>query len=167
MRLWSTGCSSGEEPYSIAIVLRESIPDIDVWDIKILATDISVRALEVAKRAVYGEDELRDVPAHLLQNYFTCVQFKRPYLYRVNEEVARMVKLARLDLTKDWPIKGPFDVIFCRNVMIYFDLPAKHRLIRRFWEILKTGGFLFVGLEESLANLSRDFKYVQPAVYMN
>lgn len=166
IRFWSAGCSSGEEPFSIAILLREEMPDVDSRDVRILATDISVRMLEKARKAVYEQEVLRDIPPQLLQKHFTCVQPKPPRIYQVNDNVKTMVRLARLNLMEAWPMKGAFDVIFCRNVMIYFDKPTRQELVNRFWEFLQPGGYLFVGHSESLAALSHKFRYVQPAVYV-
>ncbi|MDZ7260505.1 MAG: protein-glutamate O-methyltransferase [candidate division KSB1 bacterium] len=166
IRFWSAGCSSGEEPFSLAILLREEIPDIDRRDVRILATDISTRMLALARQAVYEENTLWDVPMPLLQKYFTPVRDKPPRTYRVNDNVRAIVRLARLNLIDAWPMKGPFDVIFCRNVMIYFDKDIRQQLIQRFYELLRPGGHLFVGHSESLTVLSHRLRYVQPAVYL-
>ena len=166
IRIWSAGCSSGEEPYSIAIVLREELPDTDIRDTRILATDISTRVLETASQAEYRQEILGDITPQVLQKYFTLVGPQSPRTYRVNEAVRAMVRLARLNLMGDWPMRGPFDVIFCRNVMIYFDKPTQQNLVRRFGQLLGPGGCLFVGHSESLTASSHDFRYVQPAVYM-
>lgn len=162
MRFWTAACSSGEEPYSLAIFIREAIPDIDRKDVKILATDISTRMLEKAKRAVYTQEALREVPGFLVQKYFSKTSESE---YRVKNAVLDMVHLARLNLIDKWPMKGPFDVIFCRNVMIYFDRPTQQRLINRFWNYLEPGGYLFVGHSEGLSAISHKFHYVRPAVY--
>ncbi|HEX7049140.1 MAG TPA: protein-glutamate O-methyltransferase CheR [Longimicrobiales bacterium] len=165
IRIWSAGCSSGEEPYSIAITLREAIPECDVLDVRVLGTDISTRVLAVARAGVYDETALADVPRDLLVRHFTCVQPRSPRRYRVSSGVARLVRLARLNLFDPWPMRGPFDVIFCRNVMIYFDRTMQQRLIEAFRSVLAPGGYLLVGHSESLAALSHDYRYVQPAVY--
>lgn len=166
MRFWSAGCSSGEEPYSLAMTLRESLPDIDRRDVRILGTDISVSILAVARQAVYGEENLSDVPEPLLHKYFTPVPHASTHLYQVSDTVRAMVALARLNLIQKWPMQGPFDVIFCRNVMIYFDKPTQEWLVKRFWSLLRPGGYLFLGHSESLATGSHRFHYVQPAIYM-
>jgi len=165
MRFWSAGCSSGEEAYSLAMLLREELPDADARDIRILATDISARVLDRARDAKYREDVLEAVPARLLRNYFTCVERKPPRIYRLNECIREMVSLARLNLMDKWPMKGPFNVILCRNVMIYFDKKTREQLVNSFWELLEPGGHFFVGHSESLTNISHRFGYVQPAVY--
>jgi chemotaxis protein methyltransferase CheR len=166
IRIWSAGCSSGEEPYSIAILLREEIPDLERRDVRILATDISTRMLETASQAEYDHEILREIPSQLLQKCFTLVRPDPPRTYRVKEEVKAIVRLARLNLMEAWPMRGPFDIIFCRNVMIYFDKPTQRTLVRRFGEMLEPSGCLFVGHSESLTASSRDLRYVQPAVYM-
>jgi chemotaxis protein methyltransferase CheR len=165
IRIWSAGCSTGEEPYTLAIVLSESIPRIDRVDVRILATDISTRVLESAKRGVYSEETLRDVPAGLVQKYFDCTRSK-PTVYEVKPELKSMIRFARLNLMEEWPMHGPFDAVFCRNVMIYFDKPTQQNLIQRYWSILAPDGHMFVGHSESLTATSHDFRYVQPAVYV-
>jgi chemotaxis protein methyltransferase CheR len=162
LRVWSAACSSGEEPYSIAVLLREELPNINSWDIKILATDISTRVLETAREAVYGEEMLEPVPAHWRQKYFEPAG---PKMWRVVPEVKNMVRLARLNLMGKYPMRGPFDIIFCRNAMIYFDKPTQEKLVRRYYELLAPGGYLMVGHSESLTGAVHDFKYIQPATY--
>ncbi len=167
MRFWSAGCSSGEEPYSIAIVLREELPDIGLRDVRILATDISGRMIEKAREAVYEQrDALQEIPPHLLQKYFICIRTRSPCAYRVKDSIRSLVRLARLNLMDRWSMRGPFDVIFCRNVMIYFDKPTQKQLLIRFRKLLKPCGYLFVGHSESLVASPHKFHYVQPAVYV-
>ncbi len=166
MRLWSAGCSSGEEPYSIAILLREEWPVVDQFDVRILATDISTRVLDLATNAVYEEDAVKEIDSPLLRRYFNRVREAPTRAYHVNDAVRRMVRLARLNLMDPWPMKGPFHVIFCRNVMIYFDKQTQLDLVRRFWEILAPGGYLLVGHSESLTASSYRFRYVRPATYV-
>jgi chemotaxis protein methyltransferase CheR len=144
IRLWSAGCSSGEEPYSIAILLHDRIPDLALWDFRILATDLSNRMLDRAQKGIY-EQSCRDVPPLLISKYFKCVESKPARRYQVIERLRRQVHFARLNLIGEWPMRGPFDVIFCRNVMIYFDKPTQEQLVNRFWNLLKPGGHLFVG----------------------
>jgi chemotaxis protein methyltransferase CheR len=166
IRFWSAGCSSGEEPFSIAILLREEMPDVDRRDVRILGTDISARVLAKAREAIYDEETLQNLPPLLVRKYFTCVRTTPQRGYLVNESVRSLVRLARLNLMGPWPMKGPFDVIFCRNVMIYFDKPTRETLVQRFWKLLAPGGHLFIGHSESLTGLSHPFRYVQPAVYV-
>jgi chemotaxis protein methyltransferase CheR len=165
IRIWSAGCSSGEEPYSIAITLCESVPNIAKYDIKILATDISERMVEKAQRGEYSEEALKDISAHLKHKYFQSEGSALNRKYKVIDEVRYLVKFAKLNLMDDWPMSGPFDVIFCRNVMIYFNKPTQEMLINRFWHLLREEGYLLVGHSESLNFLLHDFLYVKPAVY--
>jgi chemotaxis protein methyltransferase CheR len=166
IRVWSAGCSSGEEPYSTAILLNEAIHDFALRDISILATDLSSRMLAHARKGVYDTNHLRDVPPLLVSKYFTCIETSPVRRYQVIEPVRRHVHFGRLNLMGEWPMRGPFDVIFCRNVMIYFDKPAQEQLVNRFWKLLKPGGYLFVGHSEGLVGLPHEFRYVQPAIYV-
>ena len=164
MRFWSAACSSGEEPYSLAMLLRENFSDIDCRDVLILATDISRRMLEKGSKALYSEAILKDLPSSYLQKYFVRSR-NAAGSYQVSDTVRAMVRLARLNLMDSWPMKGPFHVIFCRNVMIYFDRATQQQLINRFWDLLEPGGYLFVGHSEGLSAITHKFKYVRPATY--
>lgn len=166
IRIWSAGCSTGEEPYSIAMELREAVPDIDRRDVRILATDISSQVLKAAQEGVYTDDNIRDVPGNLLKKYFSPVAGTSAQRYSVQECLRKTVRFAHLNLMTDWPMKGPFDVIFCRNVMIYFEKPTQQWLVQRFWSLLNHGGCLLVGHSESLTASAHKFRYVQPATYM-
>ncbi len=165
IRIWSAGCSSGEEPYSIAITLMEALPDIEKADVKILATDISERMIAKAREGIYEQETLKPLPSQLCHKYFRCSSQSQPRRYQAQARVQALVSFAMLNLMEEWPMSGPFDVIFCRNVMIYFDKPTQERLVRRFWPLLKEGGHLMVGHSESLTFLSHEYRYVRPAVY--
>lgn len=164
LRIWSAGCSSGDEPYTIGALLRDHLPNIDRMDVRILATDLSMRILEKAKAGVYTADAFNEMPPALLQKHFTLIN-PQPRTYRVNDNIRKMISFARLNLLENWPMKGPFDVIFCRNVMIYFDLPTRDRLVNRYWQLLAPGGHLFIGHSESLNGINHKYHYVQPAAY--
>ena len=166
IRVWSAGCSSGEEPYSTAILLDEAISDHALWDIGILATDLSSHMIAHARNGIYDKNHLREVPPLLISKYFTCIETRPVRRYQVIELLRRRVHFARLNLMGEWPMRGPFDVIFCRNVMIYFDKFTQEQLVNRFWKLLKPGGHLFVGHSESLAGSPHKFRYVQPATYV-
>lgn len=165
LRFWTAACSSGEEPFSLSILLREKLPDIDSKDVRVLATDISMQMLGKAYNGLYSKDTMGDLPDYYLTKYFTNGRNGFQNIYRINDEIRSMVKLAWLNLTASWPMKGPFNVIFCRNVMIYFDKPTQEKLINRFWNILEPGGYLFVGHSEGLSSISHKFKYIKPAIY--
>ncbi len=166
LRFWSAGCSSGEEPYSIAIFLCEELRDLTRWDVKILATDISGRMLAKAREALYEEDVVGEVPPSLRAHYFSTLPVNDNRLYRLKNEPRSLVRFARLNLMDAWPMKGPFDVIFCRNVMIYFDRATQERLVGRFWDLMRPGGYLMVGHSESLTTFPHKFTYRQPAIYV-
>lgn len=166
IRIWSAGCSTGEEAYSIAILLLEHMPRISERDIRILATDISPRVLEVARSGIYGDDVVADLPDGLRRRYFLRRTSARgEFVWEVAPEVRALVSFAHLNLIDHWPMRGPFDAIFCRNVMIYFDQETRRRLVQRFVELLAEGGYLFVGHTESLNTYRQGLEYIQPAVY--
>jgi len=162
LRIWSAACSSGEEPYSIAITLLEAIQDISKWDIKILATDISLEMLKKAKLGVYPLEGVKDVPVSLRNKYFVPIEGG---YFAIKDNVKNLIHFAYLNLMDPWPMKGPFDVIFCRNVMIYFSKETQQTLVNRFYDILKSGGYLLVGHSEGLVSVRHNFKYVRPATY--
>ncbi len=164
VRIWSAACSTGEEPYSIAIQLREQLRQIESRDVKILATDISTKVLKLAHEAIYQETTLEPVPKAWRNKYFRAENADQK-TWRAIPEVRNMVRFARLNFMQEFPMKGPFDVIFCRNAMIYFDKPTQTMLVNRFYDLLKPGGFLLVGHSESLNGAPHNFKYIQPAVY--
>lgn len=164
-RVWSAGCSSGEEPYSIAMLMHEEWPDAAQTGIRILATDISARMLNKARIGEYQRDDVLEVPPLMLSNCFTLVRNNPERIYRVNENIRNMIRFGRLNLMGEWPMKGGFDVIFCRNVMIYFDTETQQELVRRFYKMINPGGYLLIGHSESLAAASCGFKYIQPATY--
>jgi len=164
IRIWSAGCSTGEEPYSIAITLAETL-NLAKWDLKILATDLSTDVLARAREGIYNGDRLQSIPPLSRSKYFTCFERRPEKRYRINEDVRRLVCFARLNLMEDWPMKGPFDAIFCRNVMIYFDKPTQAGLVERFWKLLGRNGVMFIGHSESLAGIKHRFHYVEPTIY--
>ena len=166
VRIWCAGCSSGEEPYTLAMVLAEQWPGRSGPPVRILATDLSTRILARASAAEYDEQQMGDLDRAHVSRHFEPVADAGGKRFRVREELRRMVQVTRLNLMRPWPMKGPFDVIMCRNVMIYFDAPTQERLVNRFWELLAPGGSLLVGHSESLTALSHRFSYVQPATYL-
>jgi len=165
LRLWSAGCSTGEEPYSLAITLAEHVANLGRWDARILATDLSTRVLARAREGVYDADRVAGLPSALVAKHFTALRDDGGRRYRVREGLRRLVTFARLNLVEEWPMRGPFDAIFCRNVMIYFDKPTQGRLVERFGNLLAPGGTLCIGHSESLAGVCHSLRYVQPTVY--
>jgi len=166
LRIWSAGCSSGEEPYSIAMILRELWSEIDKMDVRILATDISSNMIRSARHGTYSLDRLKHVPFELRQKYFKKVHTGRGEKYQIKSEASKLITFRRHNLAGPWPMKGPFQVILCRNVMIYFDREAQKQLVSRFYNILAPEGLLIVGHSEGLAGLGHSFKHVRPSIYM-
>jgi chemotaxis protein methyltransferase CheR len=148
LRVWSAGCSTGEEPYTIALVLRREIPDMARHDVKILATDIDTDVLAKASRGEYPAEALENVPDPFCR-YFQPVGSEGTAI-KVAQDVRSLITFRPLNLMESWQLKGPFDAIFCRNVMIYFDAPTKSKLIDRFVKLIKPGGWLYIGHSESL-----------------
>lgn len=167
VRIWSAGCSSGEEPYTLAMLCNEGFGEGGGRDVRILATDISHRVLATAKAGTYPADTMSDVPAAWMQKYWTrkTDQGGRA-VCEAQPNLRRLVHFAKLNLMERWPMQGPFDAILCRNVMIYFDKATQQQLVERYWALLRPGGHLFVGHSESLTGLAHRFRYVQPAVYV-
>lgn len=155
LRIWSAACSTGQEPFSIGIVLHEMIPDIHRWDIQIIATDISDAAIARASRGAYSDLEMdRGMQGKLKSKYFT----KSGDSWKVSDSVRALVKFQQLNLLQPFRFSTPFDVIFCRNVAIYFEKPKKIDLFRRMMPILVPFGYLFVGCSETLLDCGPEFK---------
>ncbi|MCF7934786.1 MAG: protein-glutamate O-methyltransferase CheR [Synergistales bacterium] len=159
IRAWSAGCSTGEEPYSLAMTLHEIVPEQIA--VRILATDISRGSLATAIRGIYPNKAVANVEPHLFSKYF---RRSREHVM-VGETLRRSVSFRQFNLSDTFPFKKGFDILFCRNVMIYFDKRSQQRLLLKFEKALTLGGLLFIGHSESLVNVSHDLKYVQPTVY--
>lgn len=157
IRIWSAGCSSGEEPYTLAIMIREK-PMLAGWNVEIFASDISEEILQKARRGEYQGLTLRNVPPNTLAKYFT----KSNDLYRANPDIKAMVKFSQLNLNDQRKVSfmNNMDVIFCRNVMIYFSDEVKKQLVRGFFNNLRPGGYLYIGHSETLHGISKAFKLV-------
>jgi chemotaxis protein methyltransferase CheR len=163
LRVWSAGCSSGEEPYSIAMTLREACNDqLPSWDAKILATDIDTNVLATAEEGVYPTDRFTPVPLAFRSRYTAPCSDRT---VAVADSLRQLISFKPLNLLEDWPMSGPFDVIFCRNVVIYFDKPTQRQLFDRFADMLGPGGLLYVGHSESLFRISDRFAAAGRTVY--
>jgi chemotaxis protein methyltransferase CheR len=149
LRIWSAGCSTGEEPHTIALVLRREMADMSRHDVRILATDIDTDVLAKASRGEYGADALDSIPDPFCR-YLQPTAEGEGATIKVAHDVRSLITFRPLNLMEAWPMKGPFDAIFCRNVMIYFDAPTKAKLIDRFVRLIKPGGWLYIGHSESL-----------------
>lgn len=165
IRIWSAGCSTGEESYSIAMTLIQAIPNYKSWDIKILATDIDSNVLLTASTGVYSEDRIDGLDNALIKQFFQKGSGAREGTVRVNDEARSLVSFKKLNLLKEWPMKQKFDVIFCRNVVIYFDAPTKTVLVERYADILHDEGRLFMGHSESLMRITDKFDLIGHTVY--
>jgi len=164
---WSAACSSGEEPYSIAITVAEFFQKNQItWPWRIEATDISHRVLQRARTGVYREDAIAKVPREIFSTHFQKGYGPQAGNYRIKPQLADMVTFRQLNLLENEPPVGdPFHVIFCRNVMIYFDHPTQEELVHRLARRLVPGGYLLVGHSESLTAIQHGLEVVRPAIY--
>ena len=152
----------------LAMCVSANIPDAGRWDFRILATDISTRALEVASRGIYSDEKVQKVPPALRQaNFRKHGSTNGKPEYEVAPHIRQIVTFRRLNLKDSYPFKGPFDFVFCRNVMIYFDKKTQEELVNKMAGFLAPGGYMFVGHSESLTGLAHKLTYVRPAVYRN
>jgi chemotaxis protein methyltransferase CheR len=163
LSIWSAGCSSGEEPYTISMYLKEFFgTQANEWDLRILASDISQNILNSAMNPTYGEDSLAKLPPSWQKKYFT----KKPDgTYTIGKTIRDNVIFRTFNLMDEIHWKRPFDLIFCRNVMIYFDQPTKEALVRRFYNVTEPNGYLFIGHSEGLNKATCPYKYLMPAIY--
>jgi chemotaxis protein methyltransferase CheR len=145
IRVWSAGCSTGEEPYSLAITLLEALEGTGSWDVKILASDISTHVLKVGGAGAYARSRTENLPVQYRSKYFRCETVGGEQVFTALPVLKQMIHFRHLNLMAPWPFSGPFDFIFCRNVMIYFDKPTQQRLVGRYWDCLAPGGLLFTG----------------------
>jgi len=161
MKLWCAAASTGEEPYTHSMVLQEALGA--TFDLKILSTDISTRVLTACKTGVYSGERVGAIPSALRQKWFVK---RGEDAWEVSEGLRRPMSFARLNLAEaPYPMKGPFDIIFCRNVMIYFDAAGRQKFVDQADRLLKPGGYLFVGTSESLSGIRTQFKGIHPSVY--
>jgi chemotaxis protein methyltransferase CheR len=161
VRIWSAGCSTGEEPYTIAMTIADRFPPS--WDVKILATDLDSNVLSKASAGEYAENSITGLDDSLKKRFF--LRNKQSGLFKVRPELRKNIYFKRLNLLQDWPMKGEFDVIFCRNVVIYFDQPTKESLFQRYAEKLCTEGHLFLGHSESMNKSQTQFVALGKTMY--
>lgn len=163
IKLWSAGCSTGEEPYTLAITLRENLPEN--WDVKILATDLDTNVLTTAAEGIYPMERVSSLPKAVLNRWFQRGTGIKANQVRVKSDLRQLIRFNQLNLMQDWPMQGHFDFIFCRNVLIYFDKETKEKLANRYAELLKDGGYLFIGHSESLHQLDTPFQLIGNNIY--
>jgi chemotaxis protein methyltransferase CheR len=166
LSVWSAACSSGEEPYSIAMTITDTIDQADRWNWRILASDISTRVLAQAKIGRYEMDRVERLPSDALHRHFLKGTGSAKGTVKVKPALTDHIAFRRINLMDEvYPIKTQLDVIFCRNVMIYFDRATQESLLKKFFRYLKVGGHLFVGHSESLQWVPNPFTYVAPTIY--
>jgi chemotaxis protein methyltransferase CheR len=165
IRIWSAGCSIGAEPYSSAMTIDNILPNQSGIDIKILATDIDTNALAFARKAIYAERLLKGLPKVYLTKYFDKVEADEPSI-KIKEKLRKIVYFNHLNLNlKDWPMTGPFDIIFCRNVLIYFDKAKQQEYVSKMIHLLKDNGYLYLGHSENSVMADRNLKICGPTIY--
>ncbi len=154
VRIWSAGCSQGQEPYTIALTVLSVLPDVERYDFKILATDIDPMVIAHARAGVYDDAAIETVAPPMRKKWFKPAG--RPGQWQVDPTVQRLISFRELNLMGNWPFKGPFDVLFCRNVVIYFDEPTQARIWTRYRDMLADGGWLYIGHSERLSGEAKD-----------
>jgi chemotaxis protein methyltransferase CheR len=165
-RIWSAGCSSGEEPYSVAMLLAKYLPAQDGWDTRVLATDISNRVLEKARKGIYPIARSTELPNDLRHSFMLRGTAERQGEMKVRVEIQGMVDFRRLNLDREADlVEGPFDAIFCRNVLIYFAVASKRRVVANLVRHLTPNGLLFVGHAENLTSVSSQLRSLEPSIY--
>jgi len=164
IRIWAAGCSTGEEPYMIIMLMMDFLGrQYGLWDGGILATDISEKALRFAQEGIYPDDRVKELPADLKRQYFTT---KQDGQLALKDMVKREVVFRKFNLKNErFPFKKPFQIIFCRNVMIYFDRQTRDKLLQQFYAMTEPGGYLFIGHSETLGREQQYYRYILPAVY--
>jgi chemotaxis protein methyltransferase CheR len=167
LRLWSAGCSTGEEPYSIAMTLAETLgSSLSPWDARILATDIDTQVLARAAAGVYVDERIEGIEPARRRRWFRRGTGANAGKVRVNEELQALIAFRQLNLMDpQWPMRGPFDIVFCRNVVIYFDKPTQRQLFDRYADLLVPNGYLYVGHSESLHGTSERFRLIGRTIY--
>jgi chemotaxis protein methyltransferase CheR len=166
LRIWSAGCSSGEEPFSIAMVAHDRLRDHPAFELKILATDLSTRMLSRAKLGLFESHRTGTVPPALKHRYLARTEHNGQAMLQITPDLRKVVTFSRFNLmTPTFPFRHGFHVVFCRNVMIYFDRPTQQCLVNKFTQHLLAGGYLMIGHSESLNGIEHSLSYVEPTVY--
>jgi chemotaxis protein methyltransferase CheR len=163
LRIWSAGCSTGEEPYTIAMTFLEAMPDIKSWDVKILATDIDTNVLRTASEGIYQREKINGVSDARFKKWF--LKSDSSSAVKVSPKLRELITFKKLNLMEDWPMKGQFDVLFCRNVVIYFNKDTQRVLFDRFANILKEDSYMFLGHSESLYKVTDRFSLLGKTIH--
>jgi chemotaxis protein methyltransferase CheR len=165
LRIWSAGCSSGEEPYSIAMTVKSAPVDLSRWNVRILASDLDTDMVEKAAAGRYRAADADGIADELAARFMDTVETPTGPEIRMRDSLRQTIVFKQLNLMGDWPMRGPFDAIFCRNVMIYFDHQTKARLVDRFAQLLRPDGWLYIGHSESLTKVTERFQLVGRTIY--
>lgn len=165
LRIWSAGCSTGEEPYSIAMVVKEAIGNQKDWDVRILATDLDTKVLEKAGNGIYDQSRVEGLSKARLQRWIKKGSGSNTGKVRMSPELQELITFKQLNLMNDWPMKGPFDLIFCRNVVIYFNKPTQQVLFERYANLLDDKGHLFLGHSETMFQKTERYELIGKTVY--
>lgn len=163
LRIWSAGCSTGQEPYNMAMVIDEYFgPRKGLWDTTILATDISMKVLTKAQKGIYTAEDIKGLPAKWKMKYLKALP---DGTFEVCDRIKKEIVFRPFNLMEPFHFKKPFDLIFCRNVMIYFDAATKEQLVQKFFDWTSNGGYFFIGHSESISGGHSRYTYIQPAIY--
>ncbi|MDD7403506.1 MAG: protein-glutamate O-methyltransferase CheR [Butyribacter sp.] len=162
VRIWSAASSTGEEPYTIEMVLNDFFSLDNRWDTQVLATDISTRVLQKAKSGIYLGEQIQPLPETWKRRYFKAINEEE---YQVVPSLRKQIVFRQFNLMDEIPFKGQFHVVFLRNVMIYFEEETKRQLLKRIYNHMADGGYLFIGTTESIDKTATDFRYIRPSVY--
>jgi len=163
LRIWSAGCSSGPEPYTLSMVILDHYETVPARpNTVVLASDISGKVLSEGRKGIYKAAQLEELPERWLKKYFVSIGDDQ---WQVNDKLRKNVAYKKINLLDNFDVKKPFHVIFCRNVMIYFDNPTKEELVQKFFDAMIPGGFLIIGHSESLSVLKQNFDYLRPSIY--
>jgi len=165
LRIWSAGCSTGEEPYSLAMTILEALPDIRRWDVRILATDLDSDVLERGRRGIYTEERLKNLTLQRRSRFFQERRDREGLSYEATAELKSLITFKQLNLMHLLPMRGPLDAIFCRNVVIYFDKDTQRELFARVAQLQRPGNLLFLGHSESLFKVSEQYALIGKTVY--
>jgi len=162
LRIWSAGCSAGMEPYSVAMTIKPTLKDLKAWDAKILATDIDTNMLDKGIAGEYAIEQYENIPANYRGD---VMQNKKADTIHMSDELKNLIAFKPLNLLESWPMKGPFDAVFCRNVVIYFDKPTQTKLFNRIADLIKPEGWLYIGHSENLFKVCDRFELVGRTIY--
>lgn len=167
IRIWSSGCSTGEEPYTIAFTVLQCVPDLQSWDIKILATDVDTDVLSTASAGKYPENRVDSLAKHIKNRWFIKRITNGITEYEVDQQAKKLITFKKFNLiSSNWPMHGPFDVIFCRNVVIYFNKSTQKVLLEKYSKLQNKGAYLYMGHSESIGRVTDKYKHVGRTIYI-